>query len=63
MLPNKGVKIAGPLPAPVQNATNYVVAIPTGSPNPDAARAFIQAMRGPEAKKAILEAGLQPLAD
>jgi molybdate transport system substrate-binding protein len=61
MLPNKGVKIAGPLPAAVQNATNYAVAITAGSPNPDAARSFIQAMRSSEAKKAITEAGLQPL--
>jgi molybdate transport system substrate-binding protein len=61
MLPNKGVKLAGPLPAGVQNATNYAVAIPMGSPNPDAARAFIQAMRTGEARKAIAKAGLEPL--
>ena len=61
MLPNKGVKIAGPLPAAVQNATNYAVAIPVGSPNPDAGRAFIQAMRTAEARSAIAKAGLEPL--
>jgi molybdate transport system substrate-binding protein len=61
MMPNKGVKIAGTLPAAVQNATNYVVAIPLGSPNPHAARAFIQAMRTGEARKAIAKAGLEPL--
>lgn len=61
MLPNKGVKIAGPLPPGVQNATNYTVAISVGSPNPDAARAFIQAMRTDEARKAIAKAGLEPL--
>jgi molybdate transport system substrate-binding protein len=61
MLPNKGVRIAGPLPASVQNATDYSVAIPASSPNPDAARSFIQAMRSPEARKAIAAAGLQPL--
>jgi molybdate transport system substrate-binding protein len=61
MLPNKGVKIAGPLPPPLQNATNYSVAIPVGSPNPDAARSFIQAMRSPQARKAIARAGLEPL--
>jgi molybdate transport system substrate-binding protein len=61
MMPNKGVKIAGMLPPAVQNATNYTVAIPVGAPNPDAARAFIQAMRTPEARAAIAHAGLEPL--
>jgi molybdate transport system substrate-binding protein len=55
------VKIAGPLPAAVQNATIYAVAIPASSPNPDAARAFIQTMRKPEARQAIAHAGLQPV--
>jgi molybdate transport system substrate-binding protein len=61
MLPNKGVKIAGPLPAAVQSATNYTVAIPVNAPNPDAARAFIAAMRTSEARAAIAKAGLEPL--
>jgi len=61
MLPNKGVKIAGPLPAAIQSATNYAVAIPMGSPNPEAARAFVQAMTTPAAKAAISKAGLTPL--
>jgi len=62
MLPNKGVKIAGELPAEIQNATVYSVAIPIGSPNPDAARSFIQAMQTHEAAAAITKAGLTPLA-
>ena len=61
MLPNKGVKIAGPLPAAIQSATNYAVAIPVGSPNPEAARAFVQAMTTPAARAAIIKAGLVPL--
>jgi molybdate transport system substrate-binding protein len=63
MMPNKGVKIAGPLPSAVQNATDYIVAIPVGSPHPDMARAFIQAMRTGEARKAIAKAGLEPLGE
>jgi ABC-type molybdate transport system substrate-binding protein len=55
------VKIAGPLPAAVQSATNYTVAIPVNAPNPDAARAFIAAMRTSEARAAIAKAGLEPL--
>ena len=61
MMPNKGVKIAGTLPPGVQNATDYVVAMPVGGPNPDMARAFIQAMRTADARKAIAKAGLEPL--
>ena len=61
MMPNKGVKIAGLLPAAVQNATPYTVAIPVGAPNPDAAKAFIAAMRTPEARAAISHSGLEPL--
>ena len=61
MLPNKGVKIAGPLPAAIQSATNYAVAIPVGAPNPEAARSFVQAMTTPAAKAAIAKAGLTPL--
>lgn len=61
MLPNKGVKIAGELPAAIQSATIYSVAIPVGSPNPDAARALIEAMRTPEAATSISKAGLRPL--
>jgi molybdate transport system substrate-binding protein len=63
MLPNKGVKIAAPLPDAIQSATTYTVAIPAGSPNPDAARAFIQAMKSQEGREAIAKAGLTPLGD
>jgi molybdate transport system substrate-binding protein len=61
MLPNKGVKVAGELPPAVQSATVYSVAIPLGSPNPEAARAFIKAMQTPEAVASIGKAGLKPL--
>jgi molybdate transport system substrate-binding protein len=61
MMPNKGVKIAGPLPAAIQSATVYVMAIPVGSPNPDGARAFVQAMRTPTARAAIIRGGLTPV--
>jgi molybdate transport system substrate-binding protein len=62
MMPNKGVRIAGPLPDAIQSVTNYAVAIPVGSPNPEAARAFIQAMRSGQARSAIGKAGLTPIA-
>ena len=59
--PNKGVKIAGPLPNEIQLPTNYVAAIPKVSANQDAARAFIQAMTAPGGQAVFRGAGLQPL--
>jgi molybdate transport system substrate-binding protein len=59
--PNKGVKIAGPLPNEIQLPTNYVAAIPAVSANQDAARAFIQAMTAPGGQAVFRGAGLQPL--
>ena len=61
LLPNKGVKVAGTLPAAIQNPTDYVAAIPVGAANADAARAFLQELRSPAAQKAIKEAGLEPI--
>jgi len=63
MLTNKGVNIAGELPPAIQSATVYSVAIPVGSPNPEAARAFIKTMQTPEAAASISKAGLKPLAE
>jgi molybdate transport system substrate-binding protein len=62
MAPNKGVKIAGPLPASIQNATAYDAAIPNGAKNADAARAFLAMMTGPEGKAAIAHSNLEPIA-
>jgi molybdate transport system substrate-binding protein len=59
--PNKGVKIAGPLPEAIQLPTNYVAGIPKVSTNADAARAFIQAMTAPSGEAVFRAAGLQPL--
>jgi molybdate transport system substrate-binding protein len=59
--PNKGVKIAGPLPNEIQLPTNYVAAVPAVSANQDAARAFIQAMTAPGGEAVFRDAGLQPL--
>jgi molybdate transport system substrate-binding protein len=40
----KGVKLAGPLPAPLQDYSAYATAIPLSSTDPAAARAFIAAL-------------------
>ena len=61
LLPNKGVKVAGTLPAAIQNPTDYVAAIPVGAANADAARAFLQELKSAAAQSAIKEAGLEPI--
>ena len=61
MAPNKGVKIAGPLPAAIQSPTVYVVAIPAASEHKDEARAFIAVISNQSAWPAITAAGLTPV--
>lgn len=61
LIPNTGVKVVGTLPAMIQLPTNYAAAIPTGAANPDAGRAFLQALKAPLGQAAIKEAGLEPL--
>ena len=61
MAPNKGVKIAGPLPASIQNATAYDAAIPVNAKNGDQARAFLQMMMATEGHEAIAHSNLEPL--
>jgi molybdate transport system substrate-binding protein len=62
MITNKGVKLAGTLPAAIQLPTIYSGAVPIGASSPDAARAFLQAMKAPAGVAAIKEAGLEPIA-
>ncbi len=59
--PNKGVKIAGPLPNEIQLPTNYVAGVLAVSANKDAGRAFINAMTAPGGEAVFKGAGLQPL--
>jgi molybdate transport system substrate-binding protein len=61
MLPNKGVKIAAPLPGPIQSPTVYVVAIPAASSHKAEARAFIAMISAPSAWPSISKAGLTPI--
>jgi molybdate transport system substrate-binding protein len=62
ILPIKGAKLVGPLPAAVQNPSSYAGAIGVASANPDAARALLQAMRGADAHHVMVDAGLEPIA-
>jgi molybdate transport system substrate-binding protein len=61
LAPNKGVKVAGPLPEGIQSPTDYVAALTTVSANPDAARGFIQAMTSPAGAAIFKAAGLTVL--
>lgn len=60
--PNKGVRVAGTLPAAIQLPTIYAAAIVTGSARADAGRAFLRSLAGAEWRAAVTKAGLEPLA-
>jgi molybdate transport system substrate-binding protein len=59
--PNKGVKVAGTLPAAIQLPTIYAAAIPTSARSGDAARAFLRTLAGAEGRAALTKAGLEPV--
>jgi molybdate transport system substrate-binding protein len=59
----KGLKIAGPVPAPLQHATTYEGALMADGSVPQAAREFIRVLSDPEARAMWLAARLEPLAD
>lgn len=61
LAPNKGVKIAGPLPDAIQSPTDYVAGVTAVSANPEAARAFIKAMMAPSGAAVFKAAGLTVL--
>ena len=58
----KGLKIAGPVPAPLQIATSYEGALMSDGSVPQAAREFIRFLSEPEARAKWLAARLEPLA-
>jgi molybdate transport system substrate-binding protein len=55
-----GVILVGPLPAEIQNRTVYAGAIAAGSAAPDAARAFLAVLAGPEARPVLATKGMTP---
>jgi molybdate transport system substrate-binding protein len=59
--PNKGVKVAGTLPAAIQLPTIYTAAVATAAGSGDAARAFLRTLAGAEFRAALTKAGLEPL--
>jgi molybdate transport system substrate-binding protein len=60
---DKGLKLAGPVPAPLQVSTTYEGALMSDGAVPLAARALIHFLSSPDARAKWLAAKLEPLAD
>ena len=61
ILPIRGAKLVGPLPAAVQNPSSYAGAIGSNSANQQAARALLAAMQNAESRHVMVDAGLEPI--
>lgn len=61
ILPVKGVTLVGPLPAELQLYTTYAATIVAGTPQAEAARAWIAYLAGPAGRRAFAERGLEAL--
>jgi molybdate transport system substrate-binding protein len=59
ILPVKGVKLVGPLPAEIQNYTTYAAAVGTEAKQPDAARALIKLLTGSSAESVLKARGME----
>jgi len=59
ILPVKGVKLVGPLPAEIQNYTTYAAAVGTEAKQPDAARALIKLLTGSPAEGVLKARGME----
>jgi molybdate transport system substrate-binding protein len=56
----KGVRLAGPLPQPLQDYSVYAAAIPASSTDPGAARAFVAALASAEMAERWRRNGFEP---
>lgn len=59
MYESKGLKLAGPLPAEVQNYTRYEAAMMSGATSADAAKAVLRQLATPAAKAVFAAAGIE----
>lgn len=60
ILPVKGVKLVGPLPAPLQKITVYVASVGGKAKEPELARRFLAHLRSPEVRAALQQKGFEP---
>jgi molybdate transport system substrate-binding protein len=61
ILPVRGVKWLGPLPATLQVPTNYSAAIGGGSAQPELARMLLEAIGSADGQRLIRDSGLEPV--
>ena len=59
--PVKGIDIVGPLPADLQKITVFSAGIATNAREPEAGKALIKFLSSPDARKTIVESGLDPI--
>jgi molybdate transport system substrate-binding protein len=55
----KGIRLVGPLPAPIQNYTTYVAGVLTRSAAPEPAAAFVRHITGPAARTVFAATGVE----
>ena len=60
ILPFAGADLVGPLPADIQNYTNFSGAAGAAAKQADAAKAFVKFLASPEAAKVMKAKGLEP---
>ena len=61
ILPVRGIKWLGPLPATLQVPTNYSAAIGAGAAQPELARLLLDAINSADGQRLIMDAGLEPV--
>ena len=59
ILPVKGVKLVGPLPAEIQNYTTYAAAVGKDAKQPEAATAMLKLLAGPSAESVLKARGME----
>jgi molybdate transport system substrate-binding protein len=56
----KGIHYLGPLPPDIQYLTVWSTGLHSGAPQPDAAKALVKYLSGPDAAASIRKAGMEP---
>jgi molybdate transport system substrate-binding protein len=62
VLYQKGAELAGPLPAAIQNYTNFPAAVSATAKQPDAAKALLKYLGSADAHRVMKAHGLEPVA-
>ena len=60
LIHEKGIDYIGPLPSDVQQITIYSAGLHTGAREPEAAKALVRALTGPDAASVIKQRGMEP---